>query len=62
MSMLSILVKDSTGTRIPVITYKPIDEIIMDLYQQKRWDIIEVTDNSGSFNYQVKQGKIIRKE
>ncbi|BBP45883.1 hypothetical protein THMIRHAS_12560 [Thiosulfatimonas sediminis] len=58
MSMLSILIKDAAGTQIPVISYKGLDEIIMDLYLQKRWDIIEVTDNAGSFKFKVKDGVV----
>lgn len=60
MAMLSILIKDAEGTQIPVISYKDLDEIIMDLYIQKRWDIVEVTDNAGSFVFKVKDGVVLK--
>jgi len=58
MSMLSILVKDAKGDCIPVLTELPLEEIIMNLYLQKGWDIVEVTNNSGSFNYRVDKGTV----
>lgn len=58
MSMLSILVKDSKGDCIPVLTEQSLDDIIMRLYQQKGWDIVEVTNNSGSFTFPVNKGVI----
>ncbi len=60
MSMLSILVKDTKGDCIPVLTEQSLDDIVMSLYKQKGWNIIEVTNNSGSFNYEVKNGVILK--
>lgn len=62
MAMLSILIKDSDGTQIPVISYKGLEDIVMDLYVQKRWDIVEVTDNAGSFVFKVKDGVVLKEE
>ncbi|CAN8139615.1 hypothetical protein J3998_03665 [Thiomicrorhabdus sp. 6S2-11] len=62
MSMLSILIKDAEGTQIPVISYKGLDDIIMDLFIQKRWDIVEVTDNAGSFFFKVKDGVVLKEQ
>lgn len=60
MSMLSILVKDSVGDQVPVLTEQSLEEIVMNLYIQKGWDIVEVTDNSGSFKYSVEKGVILK--
>lgn len=60
MSMLSILVKDSVGDQVPVLTEQSLEEIVMNLYVQKGWDIVEVTDNSGSFKYRVEKGVIFK--
>lgn len=60
--MRAILLRDSAGARIPIITDKSLEVIVMEIYQQKRWDIVEVTDNSGSFRHKVVDGVVIAGE
>jgi hypothetical protein len=60
MSMLSILVKDAEGVCIPVLTEESLEDIIKNLTVQKGWDIVEVTNNSGSFCYPVKDGIVYK--
>lgn len=62
MAMLSILIKDSNGEQIPVLTEQSLEEIVMNLYRQKCWDITEVTNNSGSFLYKVQDGIVLKEE
>lgn len=64
MAYLSIQVvvrKDEGESRVPVISPKPLKEIVHELYRNKCWDVVRVTNNSGDFSYPVVNG-IVQKE
>jgi hypothetical protein len=64
MSYLSLALvtkeKDGSTTRVPIITGKPLDEIVKEL--SVKWDIIGVQSNDGSMNYEVENGVVIYSE
>lgn len=58
--MQAILVKDALGVCIPVLSEDDLETTVKALFEQKGWDIIEVTNNSGSFLYPVKEGIVLK--
>lgn len=57
---IQLVTKEADGSlvRIPVISPSSIEETVKNLYKTKKWNIVLVTDNAGSYEHTVVEGEI----
>lgn len=55
---LVTLDKEGNEVKVPVISPESIEDCVMGLFKNKVWNIVSVTDNSGTFNHRVLNGVI----
>lgn len=63
MSLISISLSvknksDGKVVKVPIITPLDLDSAVSEIAEQKQWNIVSVSDNSGTFSYGVVNGKI----